>query len=88
VKHAGANGVTVSLQASPPPSPRRDDSWEGQLELLVTDDGQGFDPDQKDPDRLGLRIMHERAASVGARLTIESQPGRGTQVLLIWQSAP
>jgi PAS domain S-box-containing protein len=88
VKHAGANRVTVSLQASPPPTPRRDDSWQGQLELLVTDDGHGFNSGQTDPNRLGLRIMHERAASVGARLTIESQPGQGTQVILIWQSAP
>jgi two-component system nitrate/nitrite sensor histidine kinase NarX len=86
VKHAGANRVTVSLKASPPPTPRRDDSWQGQLELLVTDNGQGFDPGQRDPNRLGLRIMHERAASVGARLTIESQPGQGTQVILVWQN--
>jgi PAS domain S-box-containing protein len=88
VKHGGANRVTVSLQASPPPTPRRDDSWQGQLELLVTDDGKGFDPGQRDPNRLGLRIMHERAAGVGARLTIESQPGQGTQVILVWRNAP
>lgn len=88
VKHAGANHVSVSLQASPSAAPRRHHNWQGQLELLVTDDGQGFDPGQRDPNHLGLRIMQERAASVGAKLTIESQPGEGTQVLLVWQSAP
>ncbi len=88
VKHAGADRVTVSLQASPPPASHRDASWQGQIELRVTDDGQGFDPGQGDPNRLGLRIMHERAASVGARLTIESQPGQGTQVILVWQNTP
>ena len=87
VKHAGANHVTVSLQASPPPASRRDDSWEGEIKLLVTDDGRGFDPGQRNPNQLGLRIMHERAASVGARLTIESQPGQGTQVILVWRNA-
>jgi PAS domain S-box-containing protein len=88
VKHAGANRVTVSLQASPPPAPDRDSEWQGQIELRVTDDGQGFDPGHRDPNRLGLGIMHERAASVGARLAIESQPGQGTQVILVWQNTP
>jgi PAS domain S-box-containing protein len=88
VKHAGANHVTVSLQASPPPVSHRTDDWLGQIELRVIDDGQGFDPGQRDPHHLGLGIMHERAANVGARLAIESQPSQGTQVILIWQNTP
>ena len=88
VKHADANRVTVSLEASPLPAPDRESEWQGQVELRVTDDGQGFDPGHRDPNRLGLRIMHERAANVGARLAIESQPGQGTQVILVWHNTP
>jgi len=32
-----------------------------------------------------LGIMQERAQAVGALLTIESQPGQGTQVTVQWK---
>jgi nitrate/nitrite-specific signal transduction histidine kinase len=34
---------------------------------------------------LGLGIMQERAASIRAEFEVESQPGRGTQVSVIWK---
>ena len=52
------------------------------LLLEVTDDGAGFDPDQVDPQALGLSGMRERAAAIGARLTINAAPGSGTQIRL------
>jgi signal transduction histidine kinase len=56
----------------------------GRATLAIRDDGQGFDVDNIPPGHLGLGIMRERAASIGARLEIESEPGLGTQVTVVW----
>ena len=53
--------------------------------LRISDDGRGFDPDQVSPESLGLGIMRERAEAIGAALTIESEVGQGTQVIVVWQ---
>ena len=45
-----------------------------------------FDPDEIRPDRLGLSIMRERVQVIGAKLTINSQPGRNTEVTVTWQA--
>jgi PAS domain S-box-containing protein len=86
VKHGAASQLVVSLRASPPLLPQLRDQWQGQVILHVSDDGRGFDPCAGAQDHLGLEIMLERASSVGAVLTIDSQPGRGTQVSLVWQA--
>ncbi|TAK20678.1 MAG: HAMP domain-containing protein [Chloroflexota bacterium] len=74
-QHAGAQNVSVLLQ-------RRDE----RLVVLVEDDGKGFDVDSVRAapleKRLGLAGMQERAALIGATLTIETQPGIGTTVFL------
>jgi nitrate/nitrite-specific signal transduction histidine kinase len=72
-KHAGANKIAVGLYFEP-----------DRVELSVQDDGRGFDPADVSPDRLGLGIMRERAESIGATLNIDTKPGRGTQVKVIW----
>jgi len=53
-----------------------------EVVLLVEDSGAGFDPQQFTGQRrgFGLAGMHERAASVGGKLTIQSSPGKGTLV--------
>jgi signal transduction histidine kinase len=57
-----------------------------QIELQITDDGVGFDFQRVTPEHLGLRIMRERADSIGARLRIKSQRGAGTRVTIVWRS--
>jgi two-component system nitrate/nitrite sensor histidine kinase NarX len=54
----------------------------------VADDGQGFDVDA-DPgeSHVGLRIMRERAAAVGAAVDVQSKPGGGTVVSLTLPTA-
>ena len=51
---------------------------------MVADDGVGFDPDRPTPSDpthgYGLNGMQERAALVGARVTVASKPGAGTTV--------
>jgi signal transduction histidine kinase len=52
------------------------------VRLVVTDDGVGFDPDTVSGKGLGLAGMHERAELVNGKLSITSEPGRGTTVEL------
>jgi signal transduction histidine kinase len=74
-KHAKASSVHVAL------GPCGDDA----VELVVEDDGVGFDPTQV-ADRvttaggLGLRQMEERVTARGGRFSAVSLPGKGTQV--------
>lgn len=72
-KHAAATSVTVTLDYEP-----------DNVRLEVVDNGAGFDPDAIPPDHHGLQIMYERAASVDADLSINSQPDRGTTVKFVW----
>jgi PAS domain S-box-containing protein len=73
VKHAKATRVIVTLQ------------MEDSVRLVIVDDGSGFDPTTISPDHLGLKIMCERAESIGANCSIYSQPGEGTQISVKWQ---
>jgi signal transduction histidine kinase len=54
------------------------------VELSIRDDGRGFDPEQTPPGHYGLSMMRERATAVGATLSITSQPGQGTDIVIRW----
>lgn len=54
----------------------------GHAWLEIRDDGHGFRPHQVRRERFGLVGMRERADAVGAHLAIDSEPGRGTRVLV------
>jgi signal transduction histidine kinase/ligand-binding sensor domain-containing protein len=81
VKHAQASQVEVTLRGVPPEDGEGDAKG---IEMGIHDDGCGFDPAGVAADRLGLGIMRERAAAIRARLEIESEPGNGTRVTLVW----
>jgi len=68
---ARAKRIEVTLAAAPE-----------RVTLTIADDGAGFDPEHVVPARpsWGLTIMQERAEAIGARLTVESAPGKGTRV--------
>ncbi|HWQ11198.1 MAG TPA: sensor histidine kinase [Roseiflexaceae bacterium] len=55
-----------------------------RLALSVRDDGPGFDPHEvarrAGRSNWGLTSMRERAELIGARLTVASRPGHGTEV--------
>jgi nitrate/nitrite-specific signal transduction histidine kinase len=74
-KHSGARQVEVHLGCQP-----------GQMNMLIKDDGLGFDPTIITPEHLGIAIMRERANSIGADLKIESQIGQGTSIEMAWRS--
>jgi signal transduction histidine kinase len=54
------------------------------VRVVVADNGQGFDPDRTRPGSYGLVGMHERAARIGAALTLVTEPGAGTEVVVLW----
>lgn len=70
-KHAAASQVEVIIGQAD----------EG-LQLIVRDDGRGFDPGAlpEAPGHVGLRQMRERLAALRGQLTILSRPGAGTEL--------
>ncbi|MBN1667461.1 MAG: PAS domain S-box protein, partial [Anaerolineales bacterium] len=72
VKHARASQAVVTLRLGE------------TVRLVVADNGEGFDPSTVTADHLGLRIMRERAEAIGAKLTIYSEAGEGTQISVTW----
>jgi two-component system nitrate/nitrite sensor histidine kinase NarX len=53
-------------------------------QLLIEDDGIGFDEDNKD-GHIGLQVMRERAERIGATLLVESEDGDGTIIILNYE---
>jgi signal transduction histidine kinase len=73
VRHSKAKWARVQLRQSA-----------ARVKLIIGDDGRGFDTSQVAPGHLGLKMMQERAESVGASLIVESEPRRGTVVTAEW----
>ncbi len=72
IKHAESTNASVLLQYTA-----------DEVCLCVIDSGRGFDmalSQSSTRSQLGLLSMSERAAAVGARLEIVSQPNQGTRV--------
>jgi len=71
-RHARATMVTVELART-----------DGALRLRIADNGIGFRPgDRRAPTHHGLANMQERALTLDASLSIESQEGAGTGIEL------
>lgn len=69
VKHAHANNVDIILECK-----------RKQVQLIVIDDGLGFDVNADHHGRLGLVSMHERAVKNNGQIKILSSPGQGTRI--------
>jgi signal transduction histidine kinase len=73
LKHSGAGEVQVHAKISGP-----------TLEILVRDDGRGFDPSSlAEGRRNGLGNMRRRAEAIGAKLDLQSTSGSGTTMKLL-----
>ena len=72
IRHANADEIRVALRYD------RD-----QVCLHVKDNGQGFGVGSiPSSEGFGLLGMSERAERIGAQLTIRSQPGQGTEIIV------
>lgn len=74
IKHAEATHAFINLRCT-----------EAEVMLHILDDGRGFDPADIPPGHFGVQIMAERAASIGAALAVDSEPGEGTAIQLLWR---
>ncbi|HRQ23210.1 MAG TPA: GAF domain-containing sensor histidine kinase, partial [Anaerolineales bacterium] len=56
-------------------------------DVTIEDDGCGFDTSQPvESGHFGLQIMRARAEHINGQIEIQSAPGRGTRVTLMWTS--
>ena len=78
-KHSSAHNVRVMLN-------NEDDLYT----VLIEDDGLGMaGPDAPMPGaHAGLAIMHERTEKLPGQIVIESEPGEGTRIVLIFNAPP
>ena len=58
--------------------------------VLIEDDGLGMAaaPEDIPAEHAGLAIMRERAAKLPGQMVIESEPGEGTRIVLIFNAPP
>ncbi|GCF09812.1 sensor histidine kinase LiaS [Dictyobacter arantiisoli] len=72
IRHAQATKITLTLTPS-----------HGRIELAITDNGHGFDPQARDDRRgLGLQLMQERVQELNGTMSIQSQLATGTCILV------
>lgn len=69
-RHARASHVDMTLR----------DLAEGTVELVITDDGVGFDPAAAHPGHYGVLGIREQAQLIDAELDLRSAPGAGATV--------
>lgn len=70
VKHAKANRVKVVIKVR-----------DGKVELIVQDNGRGFDLKEIDrDDHFGIKSMKERIEQVNGEFNIDSTVGKGTSI--------
>lgn len=71
-KHSGADRMSLYFEVE-----------DDRLEVYVTDQGKGFDPDKVPADRKGIsQSIRSRMEKVGGEVEIDSEPGEGTEVVL------
>ena len=74
MRHAEARQVVVTLGKN-----------EDDFQVVVKDDGRGFFvPSAKQDGHYGLKVMEVRANHIDGKVSVESEPGAGTQVTLTW----
>lgn len=79
-KHSDAKNVRVLIRCS----------QHQHFNILIEDDGMGIESKVSSAipgEHVGLTIMRERAARIGAELSIESEPGEGTRIEVKLQNA-
>ena len=74
VRHSAAGEAVVRIQPA-----------DNGVVVVIEDDGVGFDTNDSVASGRGLGLigMEERVRSVGGRITLESEPGAGTRVVVV-----
>jgi signal transduction histidine kinase len=71
LKHAGATEINIQLIRN-----------EGQLTIMIEDNGKGFDKSQSLRKGRGLRNISTRTEWLEGNVAFDSHPGRGTTITI------
>lgn len=85
IKHGQAKHIGLHASPCTPASAPGSSTTPGtvtHVSVVLTDDGQGFDPATTPPGR-GLPGMRQRAQAMGAQLSLHSAPSQGCRLTLV-----
>jgi len=71
-KHSGVKSVEVQMR-----------EHQGEIQLIISDPGKGFDPEDVRDKGLGLTSMRERVRLVNGTIEIHSKPMAGTTIQVL-----
>jgi len=71
IKHSGAENILIKARFR-----------EKYLALSITDNGKGFNIDEKMNTGLGLKNLESRSQIVGGKFKMKSKPGKGTTAII------
>lgn len=85
IRHAKVDGATITM----------DRPGADQIQIIVSDEGVGFDPAALKPDQadksangFGLFSIRQQLELLGGRMQIDSKPGMGTHITLLAPTSP
>ena len=83
-RHSGSDITTVSMEGGLcDPTPVNPEGF--YLRFTISDTGRGFNYHDVSNRRLGVRVsIMENLDSIGGHVDLDSAPGRGTRVRLLW----
>jgi PAS domain S-box-containing protein len=73
LKHAHASRIKLGLYCQ-----------RERVTLGIRDNGRGFNRANVSSGRFGLSNMRERAEGIGAEFSLETEPGGGTEITVVW----
>lgn len=72
IKHSEATNIYINTRFSP----------NNNLMISITDNGKGFNLEEKVNTGLGLKNLESRTQIIGARFKMKSKPGKGTTAII------
>jgi signal transduction histidine kinase len=78
IKHSMATRIGVELNFAK----------SGSAQVVISDDGVGFDPNAVHSEHYGLLSMQERASRARIALTFVTEPSAGTTIVASWSPEP
>lgn len=72
LKYSGASRIEIAFRFAT-----------GALWVMVSDNGKGFNPEEKKGSGLGLQNLQSRASVLNGQLRLKSAPGKGTSTILV-----
>jgi len=71
IKHAEPTAISINTRF-----------WNGKLAVSVSDNGKGFNVEERRNSGLGLKNLESRTQMLDARFKLKSEPGKGTSAII------